>query len=94
MSPEIKRKNRAIRAIAFFCLAVILSTLILFFQLALENIYITYWHILLFGTSCAGCFYILFLIDYAKAQREKATIISEEKYMDILRFSIDPQLFF
>jgi PAS domain S-box-containing protein len=66
---------------------VIFATLILFFQLALENTDITYWQILLFGTSCAGCFYILFLIYYAKAQREKATILSEEKYHSIIAVS-------
>ena len=87
MSPQQRRKIRVLRTLVFFWLAIILFTLTLLFQFAFEKSYVTYWHILLFIISCAGCFYMLYLAYYVKTQRERAKTLSEEKYHSIIAVS-------
>lgn len=69
------------------CLGVILSTLTVLFQLARTNGSFGSWHVHWFAVSCAGCIYILIMMYYVKAQRERATKASEEKYRSIIAIS-------
>jgi len=87
MATQAGRRNRILRTIALLLMAVVLSTLILLFQFARESGQLKSWHILLFTISLTTCFYIAFLVFYAKKQRERTTRLSEEKYRSIIAVS-------
>lgn len=84
---ESQRKNRPVRILAWFSLATIVSTPFLLLRLAKTNSNFAQWHFLCFIVSCAGCVYIIFMVYYVKAQRNRARKANEEQYRSIIAIS-------
>lgn len=78
---------RILRFLTMLFLAVILSALIVLFQLAKTVREFSEWHLQLFIAACSNCFFIVMLMYYAKAKRDRTRKANDERYRSIIAIS-------